>query len=150
MRKVFCSILITIFAFTLYSCSNDIEKNAEIQMKKTMEELAKNPESLKISNIEVAYKSDSLCILNFIAKGQNGFGGYSSSHNEYIYMITKDGGAREALYDLDDNKSVIRKAKERYDKLKRKNPDDTSVTFDNMVSICSITNLFILGRYVKK
>ena len=131
-------------------CSSSIEDKAEEQMRATMEELAKNPESLDISRVDVIYKNDSLCILQFVAKGQNGFGGYSSSRNEYIYMIQRDGGIHEALYDLNKEESVLKDAERGFEKNQAKHPGDTSVTLDNMITIYSATRLFLHGREVKK
>lgn len=89
----------------LFSCSS-IEKEAENQMRKTVLELAKNPDTYKISNVKTIYKSptDSLVVLSFMGKGQNGFGGYSSSYCEYFYYLSLNGEIYENLVDLDDEK----------------------------------------------
>lgn len=101
MRK---GILLLFITFLCFSCSS-IEKDAENQMKKTMMEYAKNPDTFKISNLETIYKSptDSLIVLRFIGKGQNGFGGYSSYY-EYFYHIDDDGKRYEILVDLEEDK----------------------------------------------
>lgn len=100
-------ILLLFITFLCFSCCS-IEKDAVNQMKKTILEYAKNPDTFKISNIEIVYKSptDSLVVLSFISKGQNGFGGYSSSYYEYYYIINESGSRYENLIDLDDKNAV--------------------------------------------
>ncbi len=59
-------------------------------MEKTMLEMSKNPETFKIDNVKVVISNDSLCVLQFITRGQNGFGGYSRSEMEYVLVKSKD------------------------------------------------------------
>lgn len=58
-------------------------------MKKTILEMAKNPESVKIDNVKTIINNDSLCVLSFNARGQNSFGGYDRSNYEYYYVKSK-------------------------------------------------------------
>ena len=88
MRKVYF-ILFSIFITLCVSSCNSFESDAKNTMHNTLKELAKNPDTYKLSNEEVVVSNDSLVIIHCIGKGQNGFGGWSSSRIEYIYILTK-------------------------------------------------------------
>lgn len=88
MKKVYF-ILFSIFITLLISSCNSFENDAKNTMHNTIKELAKNPDTYKLSNEEVVVSNDSLVIIHCIGKGQNGFGGWSSSRIEYIYILTK-------------------------------------------------------------
>ena len=88
MRKVYF-ILFSIFITLFISSCNSFESDAKNTMHNTLKELAKNPDTYKLSNEEVVVSNDSLVIIHCIGKGQNGFGGWSSSSIEYIYILTK-------------------------------------------------------------
>lgn len=114
MKKI---VLLLIGITVLVSCnSNSLEKVAENRLRSTVLELAKNPDTYSISNLTVVYQAanDSSIVFSFIGKGQNGFGGYSSSHYEYYYNIEKD-ATYECLLDLDDNKSFSNTAEDLYE-----------------------------------
>ena len=83
MRKVYF-ILFSIFITLCVSSCNSFESDAKNTMHNTLKELAKNPDTYKLSNEEVVVSNDSLVIIHCIGKGQNGFGGWSSSRIEYI------------------------------------------------------------------
>lgn len=83
------SILFSMFIVLFISSCNSFESDAHKTMRKTLYELAKNPDTYKISNEEVVVSNDSLVIIHCIGKGQNGFGGWSSSNIEYVYILTK-------------------------------------------------------------
>ena len=88
MKKVYF-ILFSIFITLFISSCNSFESDAKNTMRNTLKELAKNPDTYKLSNEEVVVSNDSLVIIHCIGKGQNGFGGWSSSRIEYIYILTK-------------------------------------------------------------
>lgn len=88
MRKVYF-ILFSMFITIFISSCNSFESDAKNTMHNTLKELAKNPDTYKLSNEEVVVSNDSLVIIHCIGKGQNGFGGWSSSRIEYIYILTK-------------------------------------------------------------
>ena len=51
-----------LFALLLIiSCSKGLESAAKEQMEKTMKELAKDPSSIQISNVETKFNNDSIC-----------------------------------------------------------------------------------------
>lgn len=122
MKKTILSMLLAIMTVALVSCNkaSSFEKQAKKQMEKTLKEMAKNPETFQITNVETKFCNDSTCVLHVKTKGQNGFGGWSISRKEYIFINStlKDGTKelREAIGDLDneDYESVYKKAKYAY------------------------------------
>ncbi len=105
MKKLFLLFI----SITLMVSCNSIVKDAEKQLEKTMMEMAKNPDTFSITNVKVVYESETGVVLQFITKGQNGFGGYSTSKCEYYYQVRED-GAYEAVMDLDEDDSFNERA----------------------------------------
>lgn len=83
MKKLF---LLIIASLALVSCGKSLESKARKQMEKTMLEMARNPDALKISDIETSELNDTLCILSCKVRGENMFGGYDVSEYEYYYL----------------------------------------------------------------
>lgn len=122
--KALSSITFLVLTILLSSCSNikseeksvtvlqkkplveGIDVIAKRQMKRTINELAKNPSSISISKLKQEHKSDSAYVVSFTMRGQNGFGGYTVSKHEYIYAIQND-GVYEALLDLEERPRVF-------------------------------------------
>lgn len=106
MRKVLLIMFATIATACVCSCSDGLESKAKEQMEKTMRELAKNPDALKIEDVKTILNNDSVTVLSFRTHGQNGFGGYSTSKLEYCYVKNnkRDGSVEyhECIVDLDD------------------------------------------------
>ena len=117
MKNVLIFMAIMIAVVSLSSC-NSLEKKAKRQLRDTMEELAKNPETFKITNEKVVFSNDSMCTISFIGRGQNGFGGYNSSKMEYtLIKLAKDDKGEttycEALLDMEtknDRRNSIKEA----------------------------------------
>jgi len=102
-------ILSLLTALLLLTSCGGLEHKAKRQMKETMLELAKNPDALKITKVKTILANDSLCVLSFIAKGQNGLGGYTSTRFEYYYLKQKIKGEEKNLEyaaNLDDEKPL--------------------------------------------
>lgn len=121
MKKILSIAIITIAGISLVSC-NSMEHKAKSQLRSTLEELAKNPESFSISKEKVIFSNDSMCTISFIGRGQNGFGGYTSSRMEYTLLkIESEKGKTqydEALLDMEDKdqrKGSIKEALENVD-----------------------------------
>jgi len=89
MKKLF---LLTIASLALVSCGKSLESKARKQMEKTMLEMARNPDALKISDIETSELNDTLCILSCKVRGENMFGGYDVSEYQYYYL-------KDSVYD---------------------------------------------------
>lgn len=107
MKRFIITLSMALFlSVVLFSCKSGIEKKAEKQLRSTMLELAKNPDTFDITDMETRYCTDSLCIIQCRTKGQNGFGGYSTSIIEYIYLIDKD-KRYECVSDLEDENSIL-------------------------------------------
>lgn len=68
-------------------------------MEALVKELAKNPESVKIENVNAIYENDSLSILHFDFTAKNGLGMESTDKMEYIYLIQGD-KKYEAIHEL--------------------------------------------------
>lgn len=121
MKKILSIAIIFIAGISLISC-NSMERKAKSQLRSTLEELAKNPESFSISKEKVVFINDSMCTISFIGRGQNGFGGYTSSKMEYtlLKLENRERGTQydEALLDMEDRdqrKGSIKEALENVD-----------------------------------
>ena len=122
MKKVLMFMAIMIAVVSLSSCNSfedkakkslenkaedSFENKAKKQLHATMKEVARNPKTYKITNEKVIFSNDSMCTISFIGKGQNGFGGYSSSEKEYtlINIPNVDNGGSmyiEILLDMEN------------------------------------------------
>ena len=106
----------TVFVVLLLLCccngKKDIESMAKKQAEKTMREFARNPESIVFSDMEVVFKTDSTCVIHFVQRGQNGFGGYSREEIEYMYCVQLSGDVYECVINLDEKGSKYEGFKE--------------------------------------
>lgn len=158
MKKYIVLILSVIF---ITSCSNGLEKQAKEQLKKTMKEMLKNPDSATLTNVKTELNNDSICIIHFNCKAQNGFGGYTTNKYEYIYlkMDKKDKTVyKEGIFNLDDTKSVIKKAKDFKKTIadiadknikKDKSADEIERDSINTIYLIAMGNLIFSGREVE-
>lgn len=83
-----------------------IEKAAQEQCSKLFTELAKDPESVKLTDFRTVYKTDSICILHLVFTAKNGLGMETSDNMEYIYYTGEDGNIYESYVDLSQNDSI--------------------------------------------
>lgn len=81
---------------------NSLENKAKEQLHATMKELARNPETYKITNEKVIFSSDSMCTISFVGSGQNGLGRYSTSRMEYTIVKCKDDKYCETLLNMEN------------------------------------------------
>ena len=118
IKRIARLLMIGICAILLVACSNGFEIKAKQQMEQTMKELAKDPSSLQISNVETIFSNDSICILHYKSSGKNGFGGVSSSKMEYVYLTWTKGNGELVTYEtvikLDDEPSILKTARKDY------------------------------------
>lgn len=132
MKKIFFLPFFTLFFMS--ACSTNLESIAKKQMEKTMNELAKDPSSIQISNVETVFSNDSICILHFKFSGKNGFGGFSSNNIEYIYLIRNRDGKKtrhESLIKLDEKESILNQAKKDYQEKKWENEYNKKLSDNN-------------------
>lgn len=144
------------------SCSNGLENQAKEQLKKTMKEMLKNPDSATLTNVKTELNNDSLCIIHFTCKAQNGFGGYTSSRYEYIYMKSnhkEEPTYMEAILDLEDNKSVIKQALDFEESMsstagkdlrKGKSADERERDSISTIYLMAIGSMLVNGREIEK
>lgn len=83
-----------------------IEKAAQDQCNKFFMEIAKDPESVKLSDFRTVYATDSMCILHLVFTAKNGLGVESSDDVEYIYFMGEDNNIYESYIDLSENDSI--------------------------------------------
>lgn len=105
MKKL---ILIMLLSVMLVGCSS-IEDKAKSRMEKTLKELANDPSSVGISNVDVVFSTDSVVLIQCVMRSKNEFGTLVRSNVEYIYAIDKN-CRRESIKNLDKEKSSIKTA----------------------------------------
>lgn len=102
------------------SCSKSakLEKAAKEQMEATFKEMARDPSSVSLSNIETVYSDDSLCILHCDFSAKNGLGAEVKDKCEYIF-ISSNGKNYESYMEINKNKEGVFVNPEKYDKEKK-------------------------------
>lgn len=76
-------------ALLMVSCGG-IESEAKKQLRESLRHEAVVPESVKISDEEVVFKNDSLCVIDFVVR-QTKEGGPVKENKEYMYARLYDG-----------------------------------------------------------
>lgn len=76
----------------LTSCSQSTKTSNEAKsaMEACIKELAKNPESVRLTKVSPVYENDSLTILHFDFTAKNGLGMESTDKMEYVYLVQGD------------------------------------------------------------
>ena len=108
------SLFIIIATALLLSCSKpSLEDRAKKRIKPATEIVVNDPNSLIIQDVRTVFYNDSLCVLQFLAKAKNGFGGYVTNKMEY-YMVRGDELPDEGTYEwyecvytIDDDKNEL-------------------------------------------
>lgn len=152
------SLFICLSLVSLYGCSSGLEGEAKKQMEETMKELAKDPSSIQITNVETVFSNDSICILHFKFSGKNGFGGVSSDDMEYIYITFHDNNneqkTKETVFKLEETESILKKARDSYRKKTWDNPNNKKLSEEDRKAwyIHFEANLYMIlgGREVGK
>lgn len=110
MRKTISLLVIMLAAFSISACNSKPKEKpkpkelpfvtqTEKNLREWIDKNAINPEDFKVSNLKVVWATDSLCVINFRAIGENGFGGHV--RNEFQYLNIRVDGV---LYEWCDNK----------------------------------------------
>jgi len=86
--KQYKNLIALFFIILITSCENtpQIEKEAKNRLPVVTKNLAKVPESVKLSNINTVYRNDSLCIIHLDFAAKNQIGTETTSICEYIYL----------------------------------------------------------------
>ena len=129
-------------------------------MEITMNELAKDPSSVQITDVKTMISNDSICILHLRFSAKNGFGAVRTSLYEYIYLIsnrhTEKETIEESVINLDkkDTKSVLEIAREDYnekflesDKISSMKDEDRKAWH---IYLAASVHMVINGRIVGK
>ena len=122
MKKILSVLAIMLAVVALVSCNvkpkqppKPAEKPFVTQTKKNMykwiDKNAINPEDFKVSNLKVVWATDSLCVINFRAIGENGFGGHVRKEYQY-FNIKVDGVLWEFVDDDRYENGVLNSAKD--------------------------------------
>lgn len=116
MKKILFLLLLCV---AMASCqSSKLKSKAQKQMESTLKEVAKDPSSVKLSNAEVVYNDDSLCIIHVDYAGKNGLGNEISSKIEYVMLSHKD-KFYEAFQQLSSEVEGVYRTKENFEKNKK-------------------------------
>lgn len=105
--KKFSIFIIALSAVLFTACSDkakELKEEAEIEMPLIFYEIAKDPESVKIANVNPVFSNDSLCILHFSFSAKNGLGMETTNKMEYVYL--ESGGQKYEAYQILDADSV--------------------------------------------
>lgn len=117
--KYFKFIWILLLSISIASCtkSSKLKSEAEKQMEITFKEVAKDPSSVKLTNEEVVYNDDSLCIIHVDYAGKNGLGVEINSKFEYV-MLSYNGKYYEGFQELSSDDIAVFKSREDFEKSK--------------------------------
>lgn len=119
--KTLSLLMLTAIAMPfLTSCSENIkfENTAKEQMEATFKEMARDPSSVSLSNIETVYSDDSLCILHCDFSAKNGLGAEIKDKWEYIF-IKSNGKNYESYLEISNDKDGVFVSSEKYEKEKK-------------------------------
>lgn len=89
MKKTMILSLV-LFTALFVSCSkaSKLSNEAKETVKQTLHDLAKDPSSVQLSNVEPVFSNDSLCILHLNFTAKNGLGIESTEKIEYVYLVS--------------------------------------------------------------
>ncbi len=114
MNKILKTFFPIVLVSLCISCGgNGIERKAKETMRNTAKELAKDPSAVKLTNEEILFSNDSLCVINVDITGKNSFDKEVTDNMEYIYLIS-NGVAYEALHKTKEFKAYL--TQEEYEK----------------------------------
>lgn len=123
MKKtyLFLAMMMSIaFVSLMTSCSKSakLEKAAKEQMEATFKEMARDPSSVILSNIETVYSDDSLCIIHCDFSAKNGLGAEVKDKCEYLF-ICSNGKNYESYMEINKNDDGVFVSKEKYEENKK-------------------------------
>lgn len=120
MRKItfFFTLLLACGLVIACTQSSKLEGAAKKQMESTFKEMAKDPESAKIENIQTMFSNDSLCIIHADFSAKNSFGHEVKNKGEYVF-ICSNGKYYEAYQDINGEEAGVFVKEEKYTKDKK-------------------------------
>lgn len=118
MKKLFYSLALIIATTSCTSRPGKMEKEAKVCVQDFFGDFAKGPSSVKLSNVEAVYKSDSLCILHLQLTENNESGRENTKDYEYVY-IASGNSKYEACQEKSRESSVIFQEEDAYEKTKK-------------------------------
>lgn len=120
MKRICLIFVILTSICTLFSCTqrSKLEAAAKEQMEATYKELAKDPSSVKLSNIKTVFCNDSLCIIHVDFSAKNGLGVEVKDRWEYIF-IKSEGKFYEASQEISNEDDGVFVTKEKYEQIKK-------------------------------
>ena len=120
LRLTSVLMLAVLMVTSIASCSKSakLEKAAKEQMEVTLREVARDPSSVNLSNVETVYRDDSLCIIHCDFSAKNGFGNDVTDKCEYIF-IRSNGKNYESYSTIDNKEDGVFVTKEQYEKNKK-------------------------------
>lgn len=127
------------------SC-RDFQQKAERQMAKTLKETAA-PDA-RLHDVATVFSSDSLVIIDGTLSGTAHSGRHIDMRVEYIYGLGADGHLRDCVFNVDDRKPVIIRARELRDSI-RKNAGIERDSVQCIKDVALITDLALNGRVIK-
>lgn len=112
-------LFILLLSVVIVSCqSSKLKSEAQTQMELTLKEAATDPTSVKLSNAEVVYNDDSLCIIHVDCAGKNGLGNEMNSKIEYV-MLRNNDKFYEAFQQLTSEVEGVYMTEENFEKNKK-------------------------------
>lgn len=120
MKTIHLPFIVFAILICTASCSqrSKFENTAKTQLESTIKEIAKDPSSVKLSDVETVYIDDSLCIIHANIIGKNAFGADISNQYEYI-LISSNGNNYESINLLGNNNESVFVNKEKYNSVKK-------------------------------
>ena len=97
MKKVIMFLLLAVIMVGVTSC-NSLENKAKEQLKETIGDVMKNPDTFKMRNEKTIISNDSLFVMTFSGIGENSYGGHSNQKYEYVFIKNKPKDEDEITY----------------------------------------------------
>lgn len=115
-------------------------------MESTSKEIAKDPSSVKLSNIETCFSDDSLCIIHTDLTAKNGLGVDVTNRYEYIF-INSNGKNYESFHDISNAEEEVYVTAEKYNAIK-KGKIYEQLSYEAGIRYLAAINVNSMGREV--
>ena len=149
----------TAFAVLSSACSETSTESMALKRYKALTEIyVNNPKSLVIQGESVKLANDSICVINFIAKTENGDNGYTTEDMEYVIVEDRTDssstGFYEAVYPFEDVFTHASGNGSKFRSVMQMNGDETmskeSTIFYGALTICKMAEQGLLPtQYIR-